>query len=127
MQFKEKDMTPICRSLLHLTSKSQDEVSQEEQMYCSLFLLRHFPQLQKLTINVAQPNELTRTTSVAVQLLCQSKRQKFIPYIEASFKKKQIKWNFAPSFNLRKKLCISPNPTFFAFLFIPSSIPLQGS
>ena len=111
LKFKEKDMTPISRSLLHLTSKSQDKVSQQEQMHCSLFLLRHFPQLQKLVINV-EPNELTQTTSGAVNLLYQSQ---IIQFIEASFKKKQIKWNMAPS-NLSKKLLVLPKPIFYHFI-----------
>ena len=65
------DVTPICHSLQHLSVKSPGNVSSEEQIASSAFLLRHLPQLQKSAVrfNWEQDFFIESTTSGAVQLL----------------------------------------------------------
>ena len=70
---KEFDLAPMCQSLEYLSVSSETSASLQLSTYSSVFILRHFPLLKKMSVqfNSNSTSPIPVTTSFAIQLLHQ--------------------------------------------------------
>jgi hypothetical protein len=105
LQFADEHVSPICRSLEHLSAKRIVEKTIDCRS-SSAFLLRHLLQLHKLVVNETDSDPLTASTSSAILIRSSYPRLNFIIHQEFENKRRRTFLKYVVSSGPPRKISV---------------------